>query len=119
MKFLFLLVSVFTFNAHAYLYSDFSRAYLSEIECLEARPKEIKCERIQNGLMMCKTEFEALMKKAGVKTLNITMYEKIAVDSKMFRPFTEKINEFSAKSEAKRQVKIKLKELNTLTACEQ
>lgn len=118
MKGLFFVMLALSFNAHAYLYSDFSRNYVSEIECLESVPEEISCERIQNGLMMCKTEFEALMKNSGVKTLNVTMYEKIGVDSKIFRPFTDKINELSAKSEAKRQIKIKLKELSSLNDCQ-
>ncbi|HLT22122.1 MAG TPA: hypothetical protein VKZ84_01715 [Bacteriovoracaceae bacterium] len=117
MKFLFLLATVFSFNAHAYLYSDFSRTYISEIECLENKPSEINCEKIQNGLMMCRTEFDALMKNAGIKTLNVTIYEEISVDSKIFRPFTDKINEFSAKSEATRQVKEKVKLINKVKQC--
>lgn len=111
MKFLIVFLGLVSFGAEASLYSEFSRVSFSEVECLESSASEIECSRIQNNLMMCRTEFDVLMKNSGVKRLNISIYEKIPRDSKIFRPLTDKLNELTTKIETKRLVKEKLKEL--------
>lgn len=118
MKYFILGLALSSFNAYAYLYTEQSRAYLSDVECLESLPNEIECRRVREDLLLCQSEFEALMKHGGVKTLNIKMYEEIPLDNKLFRPLTDKINELWVGVKVKSHVKERVKRIEALSMCQ-
>lgn len=118
MQYFILGLGLLSFNAHAYLYTEQSRTYLSDVECLESLPSEIECKRVRDDLLLCQSEFEALMKHGGVKTLNIKMYEEIPLDNKLFRPLTDKINELWVGVKVKSHVKERIKRIEDLGICQ-
>ena len=118
MQYFILGLGLISFNAHAYLYSEYARVYSADIECLESSPSDISCMRIQDDLLMCSSEFEALMKHGGLKNLNVKIYEEIPVDNKIFRPLTDKLNEFFTEVKVKSHVKDRLKRVEKIAFCQ-
>ena len=118
MQYFILGLTLISFNAHAYLYTEQSRTYLSDIECLESVPEDIECRRVREDLLLCQSEFEALMRHGGVKILSVKIYEEVPLDNKIFRPLTDKINELWVGVKVKSHVKDRVKQIEKISMCQ-